>query len=77
MKNIFIYLFLFINSAIFAQTTFQVSFPNEKGLLDGRLLLLLSKNNKTEPRFQVLDGHDTQLVFGLTIDIGQVLNPKP
>ena len=68
MKNIFIYLFLFINSAIFAQTTFQVSFPNEKGLLDGRLLLLLSKNNKTEPRFQVLDGHDTQLVFGLTID---------
>src|ERR1700736_4983518 len=36
--------------------------------LDGRLLLLLSDNNKAEPRFQINDGATTQLVFG--IDVG-------
>ena len=36
--------------------------------LDGRLLLLLSDNNKAEPRFQINDGATTQLVFG--VDVG-------
>ncbi|HEY4337035.1 MAG TPA: hypothetical protein VGM89_14090 [Puia sp.] len=36
--------------------------------LDGRLLLLLANNDKTEPRFQVSDGAGTQLVFGIDVD---------
>jgi hypothetical protein len=68
MNKILTVIFLILFSNAFAQTQFQVSFPNQKGLLDGRLLLLLSKNDKAEPRFQVFDGHDTQLVFGLTLD---------
>ncbi len=35
---------------------------------DGRLLLLLSKNNRSEPRFQVSDGVGSQLVFGTDIE---------
>jgi len=36
--------------------------------LDGRLLLLLSDNNKAEPRFQINDGATTQLVFGIDVE---------
>lgn len=36
--------------------------------MDGRLLLLLSDNNKAEPRFQVSDGPNTQLVFGMDVE---------
>ena len=36
--------------------------------LDGRLLLLISKTNKTEPRFQINDAASTQLVFGIDVD---------
>jgi hypothetical protein len=39
---------------------------------DGRLLLLLSDNNEKEPRFQILDGPDTQLAFGVDVE-----NMKP
>jgi len=35
---------------------------------DGRLLLLLSKNNQAEPRFQVNDGQSSQLVFGEDVE---------
>ncbi len=35
---------------------------------DGRLLLLLSNNNKTEPRFQITDALNTQLIFGLDVE---------
>lgn len=34
---------------------------------DGRLLIMLSKNDQAEPRFQINDGHNTQLVFGLDV----------
>jgi hypothetical protein len=36
--------------------------------LDGRLLLLLSNNNKAEPRFQIDDAAGTQMVFGVDAD---------
>jgi len=36
--------------------------------LDGRLLLLLATNDKTEPRFQISDAAGTQLVFGIDVD---------
>ncbi len=34
----------------------------------GRLLILLSTNDKEEPRFQIKDGHDTQIVFGMDVE---------
>jgi hypothetical protein len=36
--------------------------------LHGRLLLLLSKNNRAEPRFQIVDGPQTQLAFGIDVE---------
>jgi hypothetical protein len=46
--------------------TFTDSVSNQP--LDGRLLLLLANNNKTEPRFQIGDGLKTQLVFGVDVE---------
>ncbi|MBK7425765.1 MAG: hypothetical protein IPI60_01350 [Saprospiraceae bacterium] len=49
---------------------FQVTW--EDGLAEapqsGRLLILLSTNSKEEPRFQITDGHDTQIVFGMDVE---------
>lgn len=53
-----------------AQTEFTIS-RNAKLLPyepDGRLLLLLSRNGNTEPRFQISDGPGTQIVFGKDVD---------
>jgi len=36
--------------------------------LDGRMLLLISSDGGSEPRFQTSDGPDSQLVFGITVD---------
>src|SRR5690606_19430308 len=36
--------------------------------LDGRLLLMLSTDSSAEPRFQVGDGPEAQLIFGLDVD---------
>jgi hypothetical protein len=49
---------------------FSISFTKELSdqTQDGRLLLLLSKNNKAEPRFQINDGLETQLVFGVDVE---------
>ncbi len=38
------------------------------GALDGRLLLFISNNDDAEPRFQVSNGPDTQLVFGVDVN---------
>jgi hypothetical protein len=35
---------------------------------DGRLLLLLSNNDKSEPRNQISDGPGTQLIFGVDVE---------
>lgn len=35
---------------------------------DGRLLLMLTNNNRTEPRFQITEGPKAQLVFGIDVD---------
>jgi len=49
--------------------TFEILFPGslEGEVQDGRLLLMLSQNLEAEPRFQVTDGHDTQLLFGIDV----------
>lgn len=49
---------------------FELSFPAERSdkPIDGRMLLLISNNNDREPRFQISDGPDTQLIFGVDVD---------
>lgn len=49
---------------------FAISFPDERSAepLDGRVLLYISNNDSAEPRFQVSNGHGTQLVFGVDAD---------
>ena len=51
-------------------TRIRVTFPAslEKQRLDGRLLVMLSTDAKTEPRFQISDGPETQLVFGADVE---------
>jgi hypothetical protein len=36
--------------------------------LDGRLILMLSKNKREEPRFQIVDGPHTQIAFGIDVE---------
>jgi hypothetical protein len=48
---------------------FAVAFPTVKGAqFDGRLLLMLSKDSKTEPRFDIAEGPGTQLIFGIDVE---------
>lgn len=49
---------------------FAISFTEELSneAQDGRLLLMLSNNDKAEPRFQIVDGHNTQLIFGIDVE---------
>lgn len=49
------------------QVTFQVKHLESKAL-DGRLLLMLSTDDRAEPRFQIADGPSTQLVFGMDVE---------
>jgi hypothetical protein len=57
-------------SSASAELRFAVSFPAERSKtpLDGRLLLLISTDGKAEPCFQISDGPNTQLVFGVDVD---------
>lgn len=50
--------------------SFEITFPKSlsEQALDGRLLLLLSNNNKNEPRFQIADGPQSQLAFGINVE---------
>jgi Putative esterase len=68
MKKIIFLSFLFGTISGWCQTKFKVSFPLQEGPLNGRLLIILSKDNKKEPRFQVSDGSTTQLLFGLDLE---------
>ena len=47
-----------------------VNFPRERSAtpLDGRLLLLVSTDSTREPRRQIADGPETQLVFGTDVN---------
>ncbi|HBY63119.1 MAG TPA: hypothetical protein DEH78_25135 [Solibacterales bacterium] len=59
-------------SAALPQTAarFSVSAPGARHArpLDGRLLILLSTDPKAEPRFQINDGPNTQMVFGVDVE---------
>lgn len=53
-----------------ASLTFDISFSKQisEEAKDGRLLLLLSTDNSQEPRFQINDGPNTQIVYGQNVD---------
>lgn len=63
-------LLLVVSSNCIAQQNLLVTFPSSRSSkpLDGRLLLMLSRDGKAEPRFQISDGPNTQLVFGLDVE---------
>ena len=50
--------------------TFNVSFAQElsEKSVDGRVLLLISTNEEAEPRFQISDEVNSQLVFGIDVE---------
>ena len=54
----------------FAQLQFKVKLPEgtKEPYLDGRLLLLISKDSTTEPRFGIADGYKTQQVTGVNVE---------
>ncbi|MEK7249473.1 MAG: hypothetical protein AAB209_03520, partial [Bacteroidota bacterium] len=65
-------IFLICN-LLFAQTAglrFALSFPESRSKqpLDGRMLLLISSDSTNEPRFQISEGPETQMVFGVDVD---------
>ena len=73
----FMILFIFFvvrTSTLFAQSSglrFEISFPKEASAtpLDGHVLLLISTNDKEEPRFQILeDFADSQQAFGVDVN---------
>src|SRR6266487_1295448 len=68
-KNIFLLPLLLASFLVKAQT-FRIYIADslKQPVLDGRLLLLLSNNNKSEPRFEIDDGVHTQMVFGEDVE---------
>jgi hypothetical protein len=53
-----------------ASISFRISFTKEMSEVaqDGRLLLMLANNDRSEPRNQIGDGLKTQLVFGVDVE---------
>jgi len=49
---------------------FGISFTKEQSRipLDGRVLLMVSSDPSSEPRFQISDSPNTQLIFGMDVD---------
>jgi hypothetical protein len=49
---------------------FDIRFPGARSqvALDGRLLLMLSDDSTAEPRFQIADISETQLIFGVDVE---------
>lgn len=74
----FLIFFLFISvlgcessgSNELAGPVFEVEVPEQfaDSIHDGRLLVMLSLNEEAEPRFQIKDGPDTQLIFGMDVE---------
>ncbi len=66
--------FIFLNSCQQPTTsvspTFSISFKSDTNdkALDGRIILLISKHNDQEPRFQLSDGPKTCLAYGVNVN---------
>jgi len=56
--------------AVDAKLRIGISVPQERSAapLDGRMLLLISKDGSKEPRFQISDGPNCQQAFGVDVD---------
>ena len=69
-KHILSTLCLVLIGFITAGQTFEVLLPAElsKTAVDGRLLIMLSKNPVGEPRFQISDDQGTQQIFGIDVE---------
>jgi hypothetical protein len=69
-KILLVFVLLLHASFLLMGQTFEVTLPAElsKQPLDGRLLIMLSKNSVGEPRFQISDGQETQQIFGMDVD---------
>ncbi len=74
-KNVFIFPILFLlligcEKAVKPSYAIDVSFPEKVSSTakDGRLLLMLSSDDSAEPRFQISDGLDTQIIFGMNVN---------
>ena len=73
-KNVFIFPLLFLlliscENVVKPSYAIDVSFKEKLSSTakDGRLLLMLSSDDSAEPRFQINDGLDTQLIFGMNV----------
>ncbi len=54
----------------FPGLSFSITYPEalQKGPLDGRLLVMISSNDKEEPRFQISDSPSTEIAFGIDLE---------
>jgi hypothetical protein len=70
MKKIIFIISSFIVAHVSFSQSISVRLPDSlsKKPIDGRLLLLFSKNFSGEPRFQINDAPNTQQIFGIDID---------
>lgn len=70
MKTPCLFFFTVYATALMSQPSFSITFPAGLGPApaDGRLLLLFSKNDTAEPRFQVNEEYSSAQVFGLNVD---------
>src|SRR5882672_1981108 len=62
------FLLLLFSSAHAQSFRITISPTLQTAALDGRLLLMMAGDDKTEPRFQISDAAGTQLVFGVDVD---------
>ncbi|HZG26041.1 MAG TPA: hypothetical protein VEZ17_15750 [Chitinophagaceae bacterium] len=68
--KIYLVLFQFLGIACFCNAQpFRITIADSlsEKVLDGRLLLLVSKDDKTEPRLRINDDANTQQVFGIDV----------
>ena len=76
-KNIFLLPLLFVFLTTGAQSfRINISPALQQTVVDGRLLLLISTNNVKEPRFQISDAANTQMVFGKDVENWQAGNSQ-
>ncbi|MBI4428554.1 MAG: hypothetical protein HY562_05490 [Ignavibacteriales bacterium] len=60
---------IFFPCFLLSQSKFSLTYPKDRGgPFDGRLLLMISADTTTEPRFQINDGPNTQQGFGVNVD---------
>ncbi len=59
-----------IQTASNNKLSFEITLPSSLSNkpLDGRLLLLIANNDEKEPRFQLSDGPNSQLAFGIDVE---------